>query len=197
MALGVMQRKFRFSGLVPCCCGSRKTVLDCRIGKFSLDVSLLESTEFLSLDCVAEIIIESSVTCSRCSLARFCDSVSDSRISACPRFSVDHDVRINLAKLVINFRHSLVFMAAHQIKAESVYVVIEHPVFERLDDISFYDRMIRGNLVSAAGSVHVVSVGHAVKIFGDSQIIKRSLTCAARMIVDDIHVDRDSSVMKF
>ena len=89
--------------------------------------------------------------------------------TACtPALAIDENV---LGHGCADSIHRLDVMHAHQVKAETVDVVLLHPIFHALDHITAHGFTFTGGLVAAAAAVAVGAVGIlAVKVVGPSQL---------------------------
>ncbi len=129
------------------------------------DKSLILRVKHASLDSVPYVIAECANPVNLChvclqSLLRRWDRT----IPASPAFTVHHNRRINLVKCCPHSIHCLNVMHCHQIKAESVNVVLLRPVNNRIHDIFADHGAVRSRLVSTAGCIGIILTYFSVKI---------------------------------
>ena len=93
------------------------------------------------------------------------------RIAGSPRLAVNKNIGIDTTQFPYDLPHGFQIHQTHQIKAESVHFVFLGPVFNRLYNKTAHHGVFAAQLVTAAGTVPVRTVGMlAVKKAGDQAV---------------------------
>ena len=154
-----MKRKSRFSCSITVVLSrfSFKTIGNTLIVIFPLDMTCIKSAKFSTFYSVSEVIIECAYTVIAGSNSGF-RRIFGSFITASPRFAVNHNIRVNLVKFFVNFCHHLFTVNTHKVKAESIDMVIKHPVFQRINHIFYKHRRLGVSFVATTRTVRISSI---------------------------------------
>ena len=118
------------------------------------------------------------------------------RRHGCPAFTVGEDGRINLVECGTDLTHGLLVMDAHEVKTETVDVVLACPVTNGLYHELAVHLMVGSGLVAATGTVGIGTI-----LVEAVEILRYNTTKGAAhnivgMVINDIHDNADTGFMQ-
>ena len=119
-----------------------------------------------------------------------------SRRHSRPTFAVRENSRIDLVQRRTDGIHGLLVMDAHEVKTETIHMVLTRPVTNGLDHELAVLLVVRGSLITATGTVGIRTIRiQAIEIFRHHST-QRATHHIVRVVIYNIHNHAYASLMK-